>query len=362
MTPVEREVRRLIEIAGPMPVSEYMALCLSHPQHGYYMTRDPFGTAGDFTTSPEISQMFGELLGLWTAAVWRSMGSPKQLQLVELGPGRGTLMADALRAARVMPGFEAALSVHLVEISPALKARQRDTFDGLDRPLSWHDSLRTVPDGPIIIIANEFFDALPVHQAVRQGTAWHERVVEIDADGSLVFGTAPEPIPHFERLLPAAARNAPEDALFEWRNDAMALEIGRRVRRGPGAALVIDYGHTLSDIGDTLQAVGQHNFADPLDTPGELDLTAHVDFQALAEAAEGIGATVHGPVEQAPFLRNLGIESRAAVLKSHAQDKATEIDGALRRLTDPSDRGMGRLFKVLGLADPKLGALPGFES
>jgi NADH dehydrogenase [ubiquinone] 1 alpha subcomplex assembly factor 7 len=359
--PVEQEVRRLIEVAGPMPVSEYMALCLSHPQHGYYMTRDPFGSGGDFTTAPEISQMFGELIGLWTAAVWRSMGSPTQLRLVELGPGRGTLMADALRAARVMPGFQAALALHLVEISPALKQRQQQTLGTLEIPLHWHDSLEQVPDGPVIVIANEFFDALPVHQAVKLETGWHERVVETDVDGSLVFGTAAEPIPHFERILPPTVRSAPEGALFEWRSDATALALGRRVCRGPGAALVIDYGHTVSDIGDTLQAVGKHNFADPLDTPGELDLTAHVDFQALAQAAESIGAALHGPVEQGPFLRHLGIESRAAVLKQHASDKTSEIDGALRRLTDPGEHGMGRLFKVLGLSDPKLAALPGFD-
>jgi SAM-dependent MidA family methyltransferase len=326
------------------------------------MTRDPFGSEGDFTTAPEISQMFGELIGLWTAAVWRSMGSPDLLRLVELGPGRGTLMADALRAARVMPGFQSALAVHLVEISPALKQRQNEALGTLDMPLYWHESIEQVPDGPTIIIANEFFDAMPVHQAIKQETGWHERVVEIDADGSLVFGTAEDPIPHFEGILPPAVRSAPEGALFEWRSDTMALALGRRVCRAPGAALVIDYGHARSAAGDTLQAVGQHNYADPLDIPGQLDLTAHVDFQALAQAADSIGAAVHGPIEQGPFLRNLGIESRAAVLKNHAHDKTTEIDGALRRLTDMSEHGMGRMFKVLGLSDPKLGALPGFES
>jgi SAM-dependent MidA family methyltransferase len=361
-SPLEQEIRRLIEVAGPMPVSEFMDLCLSHPQHGYYLTRDPFGSEGDFTTAPEISQMFGELIGLWAATVWRSMGSPDTLRLVELGPGRGTLMADALRAARVMPGFMAALAVHLVEISPALKRQQQQALGTLDIPVSWHEALHEVPGGPTIIIANEFFDALPVHQMIKRPSGWHERVVELDQDGSLVWGTAAEPTTHFERILPKALRQAPAGALFEWRSDAVALELGRRVRSAPGAALVIDYGHARSAPGDTLQAVGNHAYRDPLEAPGLVDLTAHVDFQALAEAAESLGAALHGPIEQAPFLRNLGIESRAAVLKTHAKDQAGEIEAGLRRLTDESERGMGRMFKVLGLADPKLGAVPGFES
>ena len=360
-SPLEQEIRRLIRAAGPMPVSEFMALCLSHPQHGYYVTRDPFGSEGDFTTAPEISQMFGELIGLWAATVWRTMGSPDTLRLVELGPGRGTLMADALRAARVMPGFQAALAVHLVEISPVLKRQQKETLGDIDVPVYWHEALHEVATGPTIIIANEFFDALPVHQMIKGPNGWHERVVEIDPDGSLVWNTAAEPLAHFERILPMPLRGAADGTLFEWRSDAVALEIGRRVRSGPGAALVIDYGHVRSEPGDTLQAVGKHAYHDPLDAPGLVDLTAHVDFQAVADAAESMGAALHGPIEQAPFLRNLGIESRAAVLKTHTTEKAEEIDAALHRLTEDSDRGMGRMFKVLGLGDPKLGALPGFE-
>jgi NADH dehydrogenase [ubiquinone] 1 alpha subcomplex assembly factor 7 len=197
---------------------------------------------------------------------------------------------------------------------------------------------------------------------VKQADGWHERVVDIDADGNLVWGTAAEPVAHLERILPRSVRAAAEGALFEWRGDAVALELGRRVCRAPGAALVIDYGHARSEIGDTLQAVGNHAYVDPLDAPGTVDLTAHVDFEALAEAAGSMGAVLHGPVEQGPFLRNLGIESRAAVLKAHAPDMADEIDAGLQRLTDENGRGMGRMFKVLGMAGPQVPALPGFES
>ncbi len=188
--PLEAEIRRLIALAGPMPVSEFMALCLSHPAHGYYITHDPLGRTGDFTTAPEISQMFGELIGLWAAAVWHQMGEPPLVRLVELGPGRGTMMLDMLRAAHVMPEFRKAAAVHLVETSPALRARQKETFGNIDVSIAWHDALADVPDGPAIIVANEFFDALPVNQAIKQADGWHERVVRVDQDGNLVFGVA----------------------------------------------------------------------------------------------------------------------------------------------------------------------------
>jgi NADH dehydrogenase [ubiquinone] 1 alpha subcomplex assembly factor 7 len=361
VSPIEAEIRQLIAVAGPMPVARYMALCLSHPTHGYYMRRDPFGVRGDFTTAPEITQMFGELIGLWAASVWRHMDSPAAIHLVELGPGRGTMMRDALRAAQVMPGFIAAAEIHLVEISPVLTQLQRETLAGLDVPMRWHQSLDDVPDGPLIIVANEFFDVLPVHQAMKQADGWHERVIEIDPSGKFVFGLASAPIPHFERVLPPAMRAAPVESLFEWRSDHVALEIGRRVSRFNGAALAIDYGHARSQPGDTLQAVGAHSFADPLASPGSLDLTAHVDFQALAEAAESMGARVHGPVTQGEFLRRLGIETRAAALKaSTTAANAVEMDMALARLTNDDRAAMGRLFKVIAFANAKLGPLPGF--
>ncbi len=360
--PLETEIRRRIEVAGPMPVSQYMSLCLAHPEYGYYITRDPLGRDGDFTTSPEISQMFGELIGLWAAAVWKAMGSPVNLNLVELGPGHGTLMRDALRAAQVVPDFHAAVSVHMVEVSPLLSRMQRQTLSGLGVPVAWHRSLDEVPEGQFIAIANEFFDALPVNQMIKQGNGWYQRVVEIDRVGNLAFGLAEDMIPHFDRLLPTRVREAPEGALYEWRSDQVALELGRRIARNQGAALAIDYGYVESEPGETLQAVGEHNYADPLIVPGMVDLTAHVDFEALVHAAESMGARAHGPLTQGEFLTRLGIEARAAALKASATpDQVMEIDSATVRLTDMSRTGMGELFKVIGLAHPALSSLPGLE-
>ena len=360
--PLEAEIRRLISMAGPMPIAQYMAACLSHPSYGYYMTRDPLGATGDFITAPEISQMFGELIGVWAAAVWRQMGSPENIRLIELGPGRGTMMADALRAAKVMPAFYAAIVVHLVEISPALQQSQQKTLEPRGLPLFWHPTLADVPTGPAIILANEFFDAMPVHQAIKQEDGWHERVVMVDESGNLTVGALLSPLPHLPKLWPARVRDAPPGSIFEWRTDSIALEIGHRVSRDGGAAVVIDYGHAESEIGDTLQAVGEHAYANPLLTPGQIDLTAHVDFESLAQAAESIGARIHGPLHQGEFLRRLGIDTRAGTLKTNVPPgKASEIDGQVERLTGTGERQMGKLFKALGISDPKLGVLPGFE-
>jgi SAM-dependent MidA family methyltransferase len=360
--PLETEIRRRIAAAGPMPVAEYMALCLTDPEHGYYTTRDPLGQRGDFITAPEISQMFGEMLGLWMAAVWNKMGSPENLRIIELGPGRGTMMKDALRAAKVMPDFLKAVVMHLVEISPALEDQQERTLEHLSMPMFWHPALDDVPEGPAIIVANEFFDALPVHQAVKTAQGWHERQIEIDSAGNLAFTIASDTLPQFDRLLPASARNAPEGAIFEWRADTVAMELGRRLARDGGAALVIDYGHAESAAGDTFQAVGQHAYADPLTAPGSLDLTAHVDFQALTKAVEPMGANGYGPVTQSQFLRRLGIMSRAASLKTKAADgAAADIDAALKRLISEGEAGMGALFKAAAFAHPSLGVPPGFE-
>jgi SAM-dependent MidA family methyltransferase len=362
--PLEAEIRRRIAVAGPMPVSQYMALCLGHPEYGYYTTRDPFGVRGDFITAPEVSQMFGELIGLWAAAVWKQAGSPNKLQIIELGPGRGTLMKDALRAVHVMPGFHDAITVHLVEISPALRAQQeRLVQQESSVPVFWHESLHDVPQAPSVIIANEFFDALPVHQVVKAARGWHERCIEINAAGQLAFTTAADPIPHFENLLLPALREANEGAVFEWRSDAVIMELGRRVARDGVAALVIDYGHADSELGDTLQAVRQHTYADPLVTPGHLDLTAHVDFEALVRSAEAFGAQSFGLLEQGEFLRRLGINTRAETLKEKASASAAkDIDSALVRLTGHDRAGMGTLFKVMAFAHPSLGVPPAFDN
>jgi NADH dehydrogenase [ubiquinone] 1 alpha subcomplex assembly factor 7 len=360
-TALESEIRRRIATAGPMPVADYMRLCLTHPKHGYYINRDPLGSDGDFITAPEISQMFGELIGLWLAAIWRQMGAPENVRLIELGPGRGTLMLDALRAACVVKGFREAIVLHLVEISPALQKLQQQRLEDLDVPALWHATLDDVPGGPSLIIANEFIDALPVHQAVKQADGWHERVVDVGGDGNLCFGLARETLLHFETGLPRGLRQSPEGSIFEWRPDRIALELGRRVR-SDGAALILDYGHVKYGLGDTLQAVAGHAYTDPLRAPGEADLTAHVDFEALAQSAESIGGRIHGPVLQRDLLLRLGIDKRAAALKANAsRDKALEIELAMSRLTETGAQGMGELFKALAIADPKLGPLPGFE-
>jgi SAM-dependent MidA family methyltransferase len=269
-TPLEAEIRRRIALAGPMPVRQYMDMCLTHPQHGYYTNTDPLGRDGDFITSPEVSQVFGELIGLWAASVWHRMGQPENVRLVELGPGRGTMMLDALRAAQVVPAFRAAVVLHLVEVSPTLQKRQQQAMATLDVPVMWHQSFDDVPDGPAIILANELFDALPVNQAIKQFNGWYERTIEIDADGNLAFGIANEVIPLFDQLVPAHLRDAPIGSIYEWRADNLALALSRRLVRQGGAALVIDYGHVESAPGDTLQAVSGHAFVNPLQSPGAL--------------------------------------------------------------------------------------------
>lgn len=360
-SPLLSEIRKLIKSSGPMPVWRYMELCLMHPEHGYYVSRDPLGREGDFTTAPEVSQMFGELLGLWAASVWRAIGQPPLMRLIELGPGRGTMMADALRALRVLPPLYQSLTVHMVEINPVLREKQRATLSGV-RNVTWHDSIDDVLEGPAVIFANEYFDVLPVHQMVRRETGWHERTVQLDQSERLVFAHASEPTPRFEVLLPPLVRAAPVGAVFEWRPDKEMMKIARRVREQDGAALIVDYGHMRSDAGDTFQAIARHSFTDPLRNPGQADVTAHVDFQALARAAEDIGARVHGPVTQGDFLKRLGIETRAASLMSKATPEvAADIDGALKRLTESGRGGMGSMFKVIGISQPDLVSLAGLS-
>jgi NADH dehydrogenase [ubiquinone] 1 alpha subcomplex assembly factor 7 len=360
-SPLLSEIKKLIKSSGPMPVWRYMELCLTHPRHGYYVSRDPLGREGDFTTAPEVSQMFGELLGLWAASVWKLMGSPSELRLIELGPGRGTMMADALRALRVLPPLYQMLDIHLIEINPALRAKQKAALSAA-RSVSWHHSIDEVPDGPAIILANEYFDVLPIHQAVRRETGWHERVITLGDKGKLGFEAASDPLPRFEMLVPPLVRAAPVGAVFEWRSDAEIMKIATRLRDQQGAAIIIDYGHVRSDAGDTFQAISRHSFADPLQMPGLADITAHVDFQALTQAAGNIGARVHGPVPQGEFLKRLGIETRAVALRAKASPEVAEdVSYALQRLVGGGRSSMGDLFKVLGISDPTLTALPGLS-
>jgi NADH dehydrogenase [ubiquinone] 1 alpha subcomplex assembly factor 7 len=350
VTAFERSLRELIAHEGPISVERYMALCGRH----YYATRDPFGAAGDFTTAPEISQMFGELIGLWCVAVWQQMGEPRAIRLVELGPGRGTLMADALRAARLVPAFREAASVHLVETSPALRERQRATLAGAAPRIAWHERLDEVPPGPALVVANEFFDALPVRQFMATEAGWRERLVGTDGD-RLAFGLAPEP----DASLAPATRPG---EVREWPGAAIAIaeRLAARLVRDGGAALAIDYGSAGPGTGDTLQAVRRHAFVDPLEDPGEADLTVQVDFGHLGRAALKEGALVHGPVPQAAFLEALGLGARAAALKRGADARQAEaIDAAAERLTARGRTQMGELFKVLGFSHPALAALPG---
>ena len=346
-TPLGLEIKALIRQEGPISLARYMELALAHPRHGYYITRNPLGVKGDFTTSPEISQMFGELIGLWAAHSWMMVGSPSRAALVELGPGRGTLMADALRAiGKAAPTFGRALNVHLVETSPTLRQAQADTLKG-SAP-AWHQDIATLPDLPMIVIANEFFDALPIHQLVHQGGRWHERLVGLDGD-DLVFGLAAE-----ASIAVGSPRSAPLDGtILEYAEQGALImaELSQRIARHGGAALIVDYGHIDLDVGDTLQAVADHAHVDPLARPGQADITAHVCFETLARIAGEHGIRVDLLTTQGHFLEELGIRQMAANLKRHATpSQAEDIDRALERLTDQAPTAMGSLFKVMALS------------
>ena len=341
-------LRRRIETEGPMTMADWMAACLLDPEDGYYTTREPFGARGDFTTAPEISQMFGELVGLALAQAWLDQGRPEGAILAELGPGRGTLMADALRAVRAIPGFPA--QVHLVEASPRLRDRQLAAVPGACH----HDSLADLPDAPLFLVANEFFDALPVRQFVRSGAAWRERMVRW-ADGFQV-ALAPElPSPALEHRL----ADTPDGTVVELAQGAetIAGEIGRRIAARGGAALLIDYGGWRG-TGDTVQALRDHAPVDPLAHPGKSDLTAHVDFALLARAAHPARPSALTP--QGVFLERLGITARAQTLAAGLGGAALESHvAAHRRLTHPAE--MGDHFKVLGLGPPGAPPLPGLD-
>ena len=358
MTDFETSLRQVILVEGPISVERYMGLCLSH----YYGTRDPLGPVGDFTTAPEISQMFGELLGLWLAEVWAAMGSPALVRLAELGPGRGTLMADALRAVtRALPQFRAALQVHLIETSPVLRRRQQALLSGAGVEASWHERIDDVPPGPLLVLANEFFDALPVRSYMATERGWCERLVGLDGgnpDGALVIGLRAEP-----DALPRKPGRAGDILEVPLESFGIVRPLAGRLAREGGAALILDYGYWGPAFGETLQALRQHEPVSPLSDPGEADLTTHVDFHALAQGAAAEGASVHGPAVQADFLRDLGIHARADALRARAtSEQATAIGLALARLTDRGEKGMGSLFKVLALTHPHLASVPGLPA
>jgi len=358
VNPLARVIVRQCAATGPMTVADYMALALGHPEHGYYMTKDPFGRDGDFITAPEISQIFGELIGLWCVVVWRSMGAPAKFILCELGPGRGTLMADALRAAGQDPDFVRAARIHLVETSPSLRERQRAALAG--HAVTWHDRLEAVPDGPVLLIANEFFDALPAHQLVRTQAGWRERLVAGNEAG-LHFILSEAPPPAAALLSPGVLRTAPLGTVAETQPALLttAATIAARIAEFGGAALIVDYGHAASAPGNTLQAVRRHRPHDVLAEPGTADLTVHVDFEALARAA-GAGVQCLGPVDQGEFLHALGIKARAGQLTATATpDQARDIASGVARLIEPDQ--MGTLFKALVLTRHDMEPPPGFE-
>ncbi len=344
-----------------MPLDVFMDLALAHPEYGYYRTRDPLGAKGDFTTAPEISQMFGELLGLWAVDMWQKLGSPAAFNLIEFGPGRGTLMADALRAAKLVPAFCDAAKIVFLETSPALRAEQKKRAP----EAVWINTVEALPSGPSLILANEFFDALPIKQFEKTESGWRERCVTLapsdtnDTHATLSFQYSLSDTPADLSLIPADVQNVSEGSISETcpLGQEIMSQVASHMAAHSGAALIIDYGHARSATGDTFQALKDHEFANPLADPGEADLTAHVDFQALGKRASP--NPVYGPTTQGIFLEALGIRARAAALKTKATDRQTQdINAALKRLTDPD--AMGSLFKVMAVTSPGLAAPAGF--
>ena len=359
-TPLAKKLKTEISAHGPLSIARFMDACLADPTHGYYRTRDPLGAGGDFITAPEISQIFGELIGLWCVEVWRSMGSPAPLQLVELGPGRGTLMADAMRASAVVPGFEKAACLHLVETSPVLRQAQQDRLAAYSP--HWHETIDDVTPGATLVIANEFLDALPIRQLVRRSDKWFERCVGTDNNDALAYCERDYPCVDQDLIPAETAKISGEGAIAEIRPDAATLieTLGARATTHPLVALFVDYGHARSAPGDTFQAISSHGYANPLDSPGECDLTAHVDFHQLAETAAATGLRAHGPLSQRDFLLNLGLAQRCEQLVKNVDDEtARAVARGAERLVDAG--AMGMLFKVLALGSKGTTAPPPFE-
>ena len=346
MTRLSDRIVDLIGAVGPIPVSEYMALCLFDPKDGYYTTREPFGAAGDFVTAPEISQMFGELVAVWLYQAWQGAGRPHPATFAEIGPGRGTLMKDMLRTwSRLDPVLAAGTSVAMIETSPRLAEIQKETLADRSAALTWHQTIDTLPRQPLFIVGNELFDAVPIRQFVRVGEGWRERMVGLDDADNLHFFAGAGSVD--SALLPAGAADAPQGAIVEVAPARAALmsAIAGRIAGQGGAGLFIDYGHLEPGIGDTLQAVRRHDHEDVLANPGEADLTAHVDFSALAATARAHGLNAE-PTTQGEFLLGMGLLERAGALGAKADDGARQaISDAVERLAGTD--AMGRLFKVM---------------
>lgn len=359
LTPLAEKLGRRIAAQGPISLQDYMEACLYDPVHGYYKNKDPLGRGGDFITAPEISQVFGELIGLWAGETWRIAGEPHEVRLIELGPGRGTLMADALRALRVLPGFLESASVHLIETSAPLRAAQERTLASVRCPVSWHERIGEVPSGAAIVIANEFFDCLPVRQFAFDEAAglWRERTVGFE-NGSFGFELSskgmdvpPHPVPP----------GIEDGAIVEVRPGTAEIlrSLAARAAVAPLAALIVDYGYSQPSSGDTVQAVRQHRYASLFEAPGEADLTAHVDFSHLVQSAKALKLDALGPMPMGEWLLRLGLEARVRQLMSRATaESAMEIRSRVSRLVDPAQ--MGVLFKAVVLTGGGLGRLPPF--
>ena len=369
MMTLKQRIIRHIQETGPMTIAAYMAWCLLDPKQGFYPTRDPLGTDGDFITAPEISQMFGEVLGLWLLNAWRSMGCPGKVYLIEFGPGRGVMMSDIIRTANLDKDFTVSLDISLIETSSALMAKQAQTLGDTAIPVNWIDHLDQVEPGPTLIIGNEYLDCLPLRQFIMQdrfagNAGWHERLVGIHPDNpdKLVYSIAAAPIAKADQaLIPAEIPDVKNGDLLEVNTGLMQLcdTLKARFKDHPGAALFLDYGPGETEFGDTFQAIKRHKKTHPLLDPGQADLTARVDFSALTEWAKTAGLAVYGPTTQSAFLSKLGIEVRAVTLSRSNPGAKTKIARQLHRLMDTDE--MGTLFKAISLQSPSLPMPLGFE-
>lgn len=358
-TALKARLRDRIKASGPLSIADYMATCLSDPTHGYYTTQRVFGRQGDFTTAPEVSQMFGELIGAFCLSAYEHMGAPESFNLVECGPGRGTLMADILRTAKLRPAFLSGAHLTFLEISPKLRDQQRKAVRNAHVEPTFVERVDQLPDGPTIVIANEFFDALPIHQFMKSDKGWNERKIGLDEQDNLQFGLGVNELPLDH--IPVSLRDSAPGSILETQPaaNATAQQIASHLKQHGGVGLFIDYGYAASSTGDTLQALYKHEYDDVLAHPGEADLTAHVNFEALAKACTAAGATVFPMLEQGEFLLRMGLLERAGQLgtgKSHQEQET--IRDAVERLAAPDQ--MGTLFKVLGITG-SLDKLPPFD-
>ncbi|SJZ95193.1 class I SAM-dependent methyltransferase [Consotaella salsifontis] len=363
MTPLGQRIAALIDEQGPISLETYWSMALYDRQGGYYMARMPFGREGDFITAPEISQMFGELLGAWMVAAWRGLGAPAPFIFAEIGPGRGTLMADMLRTARKLePDFAKAARVHMIEVSDRLADVQMATLDRLDLPVSRVRALGELPEGPLLLVGNELFDALPIRQFIHDGSEWREQRIGRSQDG-LAFVACPLDTEDAAWLTALPGLPPPSaGTILEMSpaRTALAHSVARRLAAASGAALFIDYGHGGLAYGDTFQAISRHERADPLAEPGEADLTSHVEFGSLARAMQAGGLAVAPLANQGDFLLSLGLLERAGALgagRSAAEQAA--IVAAAERLAGSAAGQMGSIFKVLAAASRPL-PLPPF--